>query len=211
MRDDLTRPAGWRLRRWAERHCAPDLLEGLILPVVADLQFERSKSKNAWERGLIHLLAHLGLAKGVALYCVLVRRGPVQHPIVTALRLGLMIPLALAASLAAQFVFFQGSAAALLAAAGFADWVTWAAKCCSAPFMAAAFLATTRLVAPPRFRRAASTGALLVVVLWSGFMMTGAFLGASGFNAWLLALGPSGLAGGIGVFLLTRARTATPA
>jgi hypothetical protein len=205
------RPIGSGLRRWAERYCTPDVLDALVLPVVADLQFEHSRSTHEWERGLIQLRAYVSLAKGVALHCVLTRRGPVQHSIVTALRLGLMIPLALAASLAAQYVFFQGSAAALFRAAGFADWITWAAKCCSAPFMAAAFLATTWLVAPARFRRAAGIGAFLVVVLWSALMMTGAFLGSGGFNAWLFALGPSGLAGGLAVFLVTRARTPKPA
>ncbi len=67
-------PAGTRVRLWAERHCDAETLDGLILPAIADLQFEdvESVGRPRVVRWLIRLRGYVGL--GASLGILLVNR-----------------------------------------------------------------------------------------------------------------------------------------
>ena len=73
-------PAGTKLKQWAERHCSADTLESLVLPVVADLQYEDSSSvgrPNVYRR-LIRLRGYIAIAKVIGLHCLHHRRAHVM-------------------------------------------------------------------------------------------------------------------------------------
>lgn len=61
---------GVRLRRWAERHCSPEVVDALVLPIVADLQYEDAlDGQNVVTRWFIRVRAYAGLVRALGLHC----------------------------------------------------------------------------------------------------------------------------------------------
>jgi hypothetical protein len=192
--------------RWAARLCRPDVLDTVVEPIVADLQFEDHEATGGGAARLGVRLRYLGvLVKALGLHYATEERGTaVIRALVSALRWGLLVPAALGASLLAQLVIATVAAWTLYSVRGH-DWSTWAVKAGVAPVMAAAFVATAWLFAPVRKNQATSV-ALGAVAVWGGLLMVGAFarIGDGLFHAWLLVIGSTGILGGIVPWYLVR-------
>jgi hypothetical protein len=184
------------------------VLEALVLPIVADLQYEDSQARRGGVTRLVTRLRHyIGLASAMGLHDLCDRRASMtQTRLVTSLRWLIMIPAALLASRVTQDVVFQLAGLLLFAAVGREGWgwTTWAGKCAATPFMGASFVAAVWWLAPVR-KAFATAVALGVVVLWGGMLMFGAFAqGIADFNGWLFAMGLSGVLGGVVTWWLAR-------
>jgi hypothetical protein len=182
-----------RLRRWAERHCSPEVLDTLILPVVADLQYEDAReSGNAIVRRFLRVRAYVGLAKALGLHYAIHGRFRMKDSdvlprpkVIDYVRVCLMIPAALVAVASTQYLLEAGLADLMYLSGAKRDWLLWAwdttnsspAKVIFPAFMAAALVATLLWVAPPaardefridrRARRAITIGVCALGVLWS--------------------------------------------
>jgi hypothetical protein len=106
-------------------------------------------------------------------------------------------------ALVAQVVVFQLVGVLLYAAFGLPPGgsTIWAVKTVTSVFMGAAFVGVVWFVSPDR-KLAATVVAFLVVLLWGGTLMIGAF--ERGFFGWLFAMGLAGVAGGAGALWLGR-------
>ena len=65
-------PVGTRVRAWAERHCDAETLDTLILPAIADLQFEdvESEGRPRIVRWLIRFRGYVGLGEALGVHLV---------------------------------------------------------------------------------------------------------------------------------------------
>lgn len=65
-------PVGAKVRAWAERHCDAETLDTLILPAIADLQYEdrASVGRPGVVRWLIRLRGYLGLGEALGAHLV---------------------------------------------------------------------------------------------------------------------------------------------
>jgi hypothetical protein len=110
---------------------------------------------------------------------------------------------AILSALLAQVVMFQLIGVVLYAAFGLPPGgsTIWAVKTVTSLFMGAAFVGVVWFVSPDR-KLAATAVAFLVVLLWGGLLMIGAF--ERGFFGWLFAMGLAGVAGGAGALWLGR-------
>jgi hypothetical protein len=65
-------PVGTRVRAWAERHCSAEALDTLILPAIADLQYEEfvSTARPGIVRWAIRLRGYVGLGKALGVHLV---------------------------------------------------------------------------------------------------------------------------------------------
>lgn len=65
-------PVGAKVRAWAERHCDAETLDTLILPAIADLQYEDAASLGRPEivRWLIRLRGYVGLGEALGAHLV---------------------------------------------------------------------------------------------------------------------------------------------
>jgi hypothetical protein len=201
-REQHVRPGTW-LIRWAERNCSQELREGVVLPIVADLQYEAGQA-GRWslDRVAAYLRHYVGLARAMGYHQLSAPRSPVPKPRpIAGLLWLLVVPVALLASRAAQFAVVRLASIALYHAAGPQDWITGASKCVASVFMGASFVVAAWWMAPTR-KPAAAAVAFVVVLLWAGVLIAGALI--PGFNGWLLAMGLSGLLGGAAAWRLTR-------
>jgi hypothetical protein len=206
-------PVGSRLRAWAERHCSPEVLNTLILPVVADLQFEDALWRgDALSRWVLRCRGYLGIAQALGLHYICDGRASVKHSKFALLRLGLMIPAALVAAFAAQIIVGRGLGIVLgvLWRRNITDdWLIWAAKTVTSPFMSAAFFGAMWWVAPPTRRSVVAVGALVAVLLWGGLLIFGAVTEWPRFHGWLFNMGLAlWLGGGVTFWLVRRVRPA---
>lgn len=198
---------GIRPKRWAEMHCDRDLLENVVLPTIADLQFEDATAPpSVAAHWFLRVRAYVGLAQALALHSVTQGSASMdQRKLVTLLRLSLAVPAALLASLAAQPILFQVMSWVLQASVGRADWTIWGARCLMFLFMGAGFVAGAWFVAPPTRKPVVMVTAFSLVVLWSAVLMIhySAYPGPR-FYPWYLAMGPSLLLGGTLALWTTR-------
>jgi hypothetical protein len=68
---DTREVAGTRLLRWAEKCCARDVVESIVRPIIADLQFEDATgSRSRVASGFRRLRAYLALARALAVHAV---------------------------------------------------------------------------------------------------------------------------------------------
>jgi hypothetical protein len=68
---DTQGSAGTRLLRWAEKYCPRDVVEGIVRPIIADLQFEDATgSRSRLAKHFIRLRANLALVRALALHAV---------------------------------------------------------------------------------------------------------------------------------------------
>lgn len=195
-------PGSW-LMRWAERHCSPVVRDGVVLPIVADLQYEASQAGTRWlARATVYLRHYAGLACAMGYHRLTTRRTALANPKLKAgLVWLLVVPVALLASRAAQFAVVRLASMAFYQAAGPQDWITGASKSVASVFMGASFVVAVWWVAPRRKRVVAGV-ACGVVLLWAGVLISGAVV--QGFNGWLFAMGLSGALGGAVAWGLTR-------
>jgi hypothetical protein len=181
------------------------VLETLVLPIVADLQYEDSQApRTGVTRVIIRYRTYVGLVKALGLhYLSHGRIAMPDTPLVRSIRWLLMIPVALGAATVVQYVVFQLAGMALYYAVGREGWgwTTWAAKCASTPFMGAIVVAVVWWLAPVR-KSLATALAFGVVSLWGGVFVIGGVL--SGGNWWLFAMGLSGFLGGALTWWLAR-------
>jgi hypothetical protein len=197
--------AGLRLRRWAERNCSPDVMEVLILPMIADLQYEDTCSHSTTGRWSHRLRSYVGIFKALALYFFTERAKTMQESKWSLVRLALMVPAALAASLAVQYVVFQTFGVILYWLGGVA-YVTspWLGKTLTTPFIGASFVIVMWSIAPTSRKRLVSATAFAIVMLWGGLLVFGSVFPWRGFHGWLLAMGLSGWLGGTLAFFISR-------
>ena len=109
----------------------------------------------------------------------------------------LVLPLAVAATVAAQLVATAVAHSAIVATVG-AEWSSawWGAKAAASPVMGVAFVASAWWVAPSRKREAAAL-ALGAVAVWAALLIVTS-LGEGA--AWPAAIGGLGFAGGLAAF-----------
>ncbi len=182
---------GVRLRRWAERHCSQEVLDALILPVVADLQDEEAVSQgNALLRWSSRVRNYAGLAKALGLHLAIYGRfrmsDSTPSPRLTALdlaRMALMLPLVLVGLASAGYLCQAGLADILYlnGAPGYrVVWAwnlanSWPGNVVSGALLAAMFVAAILWVAPPDHRvhllctpppRAVRVGLYAIGALW---------------------------------------------
>ena len=134
-------PGAW-LMRWAERHCSPVVRDGIVLPIVADLQYEASQAGTRWfARAIVYLRHCIGLAQAMGYHHLSARRSSALSPKLKAGLLWLLVvPVALLASRAAQLAIVRLASMAFYYAAGPQDWITGASKSVASVFMGAAFV-----------------------------------------------------------------------
>jgi hypothetical protein len=74
-------PVGAKARAWAERHCGAETVDTLILPAIADMQYEESVSvgRPRIARWLIRIRGYVGLGEALGAH-LLNRRGASRKP-----------------------------------------------------------------------------------------------------------------------------------
>lgn len=182
---------GVRLRRWAEEHCCPEVVDSLILPVVADLQYEDAATEgNALGRWWSRMRNYAGLARALGLHLAIYGRirmtDYTQSPRLTAsdlVRMGVMLPLLLVVLASAGYLCKAGLADILYLNGARGDRVmwawsltnSWAANVISGALLAAMFVAAILWAAPPAHRahllstrppRTIRFGLYSLIVLW---------------------------------------------
>jgi hypothetical protein len=211
-----TRRIGTRLIGWSERLLTPDFVDNLVLPVIADMQFEQEAAAQCpvtvrhWTR----LKAYLVFAKALGLG-ILVKQGRtfMSSNRSTWVRLGLAVPAALGAALAVQylvgFVFRIGLQSVLAAPAGLTPnpslpVAIGLSRTMTSPLIAASFVGIMWLVAPPAFRRITAVVAQVAVIVWCLYVASVAmqpfFVESS--RAWLLASMVTGFLGAVFTFVM---------
>jgi hypothetical protein len=116
---------GLRLRRWTEQHCSPDVVDTLVLPILADLQYEDAAAQgNAVVRRFLRVRAYVGLAKALGLHYAIHGRFRMKDSnvsprpkVIDYVRVGLMIPAALIAAAAVEVLVLRGMASCWRSAA----------------------------------------------------------------------------------------------
>jgi hypothetical protein len=204
MRQSGSRPRpGTHLIRLAERWCGPDMLEMVVSPIVADLQYEDTQTPaGSITRLAFRMRNCVGLLNAMCLHILMGRmRSMTITRFATSLRWLVMLPVAPLAALSAQALVVPLAWRVLDGLSSrdpaWLDWTVWGSKCAASPFMGAAFVAAAWWIAPTRKFRA-STTAMVVVAAWGGLLVTGTFYGmADGTqNWWLFVMGLSGISGG---------------
>ncbi len=72
-------PVGRKLKAWAERRCSPDTVASIVMPAIADLQYEDAASagRPAIARWSVRLRGYVAFGKAIGLHCLQDRRPPV--------------------------------------------------------------------------------------------------------------------------------------
>ena len=163
-RKQHAQPGTW-LMRWAERHCSPEVREGVVLPIVADLQYEAGQAgSRSFARVAAYLRHYVGLARAMGYHQLSAPRSPGLKSKPAACLLWLLVlPVALLASRAAQVAVVRLASIAFYHAAGPQDWITGASKCVASVFMGASFVVAAWWVAPTRKPAAAAAAFGLVL------------------------------------------------
>ncbi len=72
-------PIGRKLKAWAEQHCSPETVASIVMPAIADLQYEDAASagRPAVARWSVRLRGYVAFGKAIGLHCLQDRRPPV--------------------------------------------------------------------------------------------------------------------------------------
>jgi hypothetical protein len=204
---------GARLLRWATRHCNARLVDDVVLPVVADMQFEavthdhRSPIVRGWIRfrGCVAFLRALGLA-------VLVHHGSTSMTpkVLDWLRLLVAIPAALLVTAAVNYSTGLGVHWLLFDIGGLCPgcedgYRSWLVTPILTSLMTAAFVWTMCLVAPRRRRPPVAIASVILVGIWGGILVVGTLAYWPNHNVGgPLAMGLTGWLGGAVAYWLAR-------
>jgi hypothetical protein len=204
---------GMTLLSLAARVCDEQSVDTVVLPIIADIQFEaqahahRSRLARGWTRAR----GYTAFFKAIALTILLGNgRNPMQSKALGWLRLLVAIPAALLVTLVVQYgASYLFSSVLVHPGPRLANGVVlaegvWLIKVVISPFMAAAFFWTIHLVAPPQRRAPASVAALVVVGLWGSVMIFGSVMPWPQFNGWLFTMGLALWLGGALAYWLAR-------
>jgi hypothetical protein len=205
---------GLTLLSFAERVCDPESIDTVVLPIVADLQFEaqinahRSPVARTWVRAS----GYAGFFKAIALTIVLGRgRNPMKSRALGWLRLLLAVPAALLVTLLVQLATMrvlgmmlvhpgERLANGLVLVEGINT-----VKIISSPLMSAALFWTLYLVAPSHRRPPVAIAAISVIGLWGGLMVFGSLMPWPRFHSWLFGIGLAlWLGGGLSYWVARR-------
>ncbi len=184
-------PGAWLLALCA-RYC-PNLFETVVLPAVADLQYEDRTATSLPGRLLVRLRAYTSLVVAATSYQTVRRGESAALVLLSGLRWTLAIPAALAMSLAMQYIGTFYAFRGLRFVVGDHESLVWMAKTATTPLMAAAFVAALVVMAPAR-KRAVSLTALALVAGWAAMLVAASFNGPDS-NPWLFWMGSAGFAG----------------
>jgi hypothetical protein len=190
-----TTSGAWLLRI-GRRYCSPQVFDSLVLPIVADLQHQQSATSHSrLSRAAASERACVSLLKALLVYHATDETPTPVNPFLAGARWVLALPVALLVALAVQFLGVRYAGIPLYLGFGPQEWITWATKCLTTPFMASSFLIVVYWCAPIHKRAAAAT-ALGIVLAWGCVLSAGAF-SHRGIHGWLFALGLSSIAGGV--------------
>jgi hypothetical protein len=168
---------GTTLLAVAAELCEPEQMDAIILPLVADIQFETLACRNASPavRGWVRARGYLAFFKAITLTVVLPHgRVPLKSRLFGWLRLLLAIPVALAATLAAHVGVGRELSYLVYNLGGPKEALygeVWLVKVLVSPFMSAALFWTLYLFAPRERRRPVAFGALILIGLWGGSLL----------------------------------------
>jgi hypothetical protein len=201
---------GLTLLSLAKRVCDPESIDIVVLPIVADLQFEaqinahRSPVARTW----IRASGYAGFFKAIALTVMLGRgRNPMKSQTLGWLRLLLAIPAALLVTALVQLatmLLFSMVIVHRAEGSPYLEGVNTVKVFCS-PFMSAALFWTLYLVAPTHRRSPVAVAALIVIGLWGGLMVFGSLMAWPQFHNWLFGIGLAlWLGGGLSYWLARR-------
>jgi hypothetical protein len=210
---------GMTLLAFAERVCETESIDTVVLPIVADIQFEvkasahRSPLARAWVRARGYGSFFNAIALTVLLGC---GRNPMNSKALGWVRLLLAVPLALLVTAGVQLaatrlfgMMLMHPGERLASGLVLLEGVN-TTKVVSSPFMSAAFFWTMYLVAPPHRRSPVAIGALIVTGLWGALMVFGSVMPGPGFHSWLFGIGMAHwLGGGVSYWLARRFQPAT--
>jgi hypothetical protein len=188
---------GKTLLALARRSCPSHLVDEVVVPIVADMQFEslesvnRSRLMRLWVSGK----GYAALIKAVLIAAlVLPRRAPVDSKNSGRMRLLLAVPIAVIVTGLVQYLV--GSAAGyLLYSVGLAtlgeggEFGGRLAKVTAMGFMALAFFWTVFFVAPAQRRPRVALAALIGLSLVGGLAVFNAFRPWPEFAGWKFAMG----------------------
>ena len=168
---------GMTLLSVATQLCEPESIDTVVLPIVADLQFEAraSSHRSAVARAWVRLRGYVGFFKALALMAMLGQwRKPMKSSTLGWVRLALAVPAALLVTLLVQMAATRVFGAMLMhPGERLANGLVLVegvntTKIVSSPFVAAALFWTLYLVAPKHRRSSVAVAALVVIGLWAG-------------------------------------------